>query len=861
MARRTDDPQEVYLVVHGHFYQPPRENPWLETIEREESADPYPNWNARIGDECYRRNGWASIFDDKGYIGGIINNYEYLSFNFGPTLLTWMEAEMAHTYARVLEADRLSQKERSGHGNALAQPYGHAIMPLCNERDRRTLLRWGKRDFEARFGREAEAMWLPETGIDAATVDDLINEGMTFMVLSPHQARQVRSLGRTQWTNVSGGKVDPRMPYRCFSSQDPTRHIDVFFYDGPVSHSLSFERVLDSSRQFVDKAWGAVDGNRKGAQLVHCAVDGETFGHHQRNAERALAYAFTEEAPRRGFTLTNYGEYLELHPPTHEVQLELGPNNEGTAWSCAHGVGRWYRDCGCHTGGPSHWNQKWRGPLRDAVDLVRDEAALLLEEMGAELLQDPWAARDDYIEVLLEGSADSRSQFLTRHNRDGRGLSRQVRIFKLMEMHRFSLLSQTSCGWFFNDLSGIEPVQNLKYLAHTVQIMEDLTGRNMEQRLLEVLGEAESNKAEAGTGADIYLASALPASVDARRFVAQYAITDMFCDHPEDLQLHGYHVHRMERRRFSGSPLTLTVGRVEVQHLRTTETSDLNYVLIHFGGLDFHCALRAFTGDQDFRRFTRRLEEIFDGATITELLRAVDAYFGEDYYDLPQLLPDEREQVLDSLFGDMIERFAEMYTRLYMDNHRTVNALIDSGLKVPREFRMAAEYTLSRQFNAEILAQSRSRDPDRYQRAREIVREAAHGGYKLDLSESEELFGDMLTDTVRTLAWSPSEQACRDALDLFALAESLEINLPLDRSQIMLFEMLGRKDAEASWAGFRDLLHALLERLRLVPGRRPARQTPGGTEKTETESSEEGEEAGDEAGDEAGSFEPDQPTK
>ena len=859
MARRTDDPQEVYLVVHGHFYQPPRENPWLETIQREESADPYPNWNARIGEECYRRNGWASIYDDKGYIRGIINNYEYLSFNFGPTLLSWMEAEMPHTYARVLEADRLSQKERSGHGNALAQPYGHAIMPLCNRRDRLTLLRWGKRDFEHRFGRQAEAMWLPETGIDAATVEDLIAEGMKFVILSPYQACKVRPLGRTNWTNVTAGKVDPRVAYRCFSSEDPKRFIDVFFYDGPVSHAMSFERVLDSSRQFVDKAWGAVDSNRKGAQLVHAAVDGETFGHHQRNAERALAYAFTKEAPQRGFTLTNYGEYLELHPPTQEVQLEPGPGGEGTAWSCAHGVGRWYRDCGCHTGGPSHWNQAWRTPLRDAVNLVRDEAAALLDEMGRELLEDPWGARDDYIEVLLEGSTDSRSKFLARHDRDGRGLSRQVRIFKLMELQRFSLLSQTSCGWFFNDISGLEPIQILKYLAHTVQIMEDLTGRNLEQRLLGVLAEALSNDPQAGTGADIYHNSALPSSVDTRRFVAQYAITDMFRDHPDDLQIHGFHVHRMERRRFSGGPLTLTVGRVEVQHLRTTESADLNYVLIHFGGLDFHCALRSFTGNQDFRRFTRRLEEIFDGATITELLRAVDAYFGEDYYDLPQLLPEEREQVLDSLFGDMIERFAEMYTRLYMDNHRTVNALIDSGLKVPREFRMAAEYTLSRQFNAEIRAQRRSRDPNRYHRAREIVGEAAHGGYDLDLSESEELFGEMLTDTVRTLAWSPSEQACRDALDLIALAESLEINLPVDRSQIMLFEMLRREDAEDSWAGFRDLLHALLEKLRLVPVQGKSKKGGGAEEETEPSKGDGDDQAAGHQP-EVG-FEPEQPTE
>ena len=818
MARRSDDPKQgVYLVVHGHFYQPPRENPWLEAIEREPGAAPYPNWNARISDECYRRNGWARIFDDHGGLEGIVNNYEHLSFNFGPTLLTWLEAEMPGTYARMLEADQISVRRRGGHGNALAQAYCHAILPLCNRRDRLTLIRWGQRDFAHRFGRQAEAMWLPETGIDAATVEDLISEGLKFVVLSPYQAWRVRRLQTKQWTEVRGGKVDPRMPYRIFSAADPERYIDAFFYDGPVSHSISFEKVLASSRQLVDKLWGAVDSTRGDAQLVHAAVDGETFGHHQRHAERALAYAFTDEAPARGFTLTNYGQYLELHPPTHEVQLEPGPDGEGTAWSCAHGVGRWYRDCGCHAGAPAGWDQAWRTPLRDAVDHVRDQAASLFEELGGELLADPWAARDDYVSLLLDGSPDARARFLAQHDRNGRGGSRHVRIFKLLEAQRHSLLAQTSCGWFFNDVGGLEATQNLKYLARTVQLMEDLTGRNVEPPLLELLAEARSNEPGAGNGAEIYLKRALPTAVGPQRFSAQYAITDMFHHHPDELTRYGYQIHRVESHRFASGPLTLSVGRVEVEHSRTTETADLTYVLIHFGGLDFHCAVRSFAGNQQFRAFTRRLEEIFDSATITELLRAVDAHFGETYYDLPQLLPEEREQVLDALFGDMTERFAEMYTRLYMDNRRTVSSLVDSGLKVPREFRIAAEYTLSRQLNEQVRDQRRSRDPDRYQRAREIVREAAQGGYQLDLSESEELFGEMLVDAIRALAWTPTEQACRDALDLIALAGSLQISLPRDHPQEMLYELLQREDSSSSCAGFAEQMADLVRQLRLSP--------------------------------------------
>ncbi len=812
MARRTDDPKDLYLVVHGHFYQPPRENPWLDTIEREPSAAPFPNWNARIAEECYRVNGWARIFDDHGHVLDVINNYRHLSFNFGPTLLTWLERLRPRTYARIIEADRISVEQRGGHGNALAQSYGHAILPLCNRRDRLTLIRWGKQDFESRFGRQAEAMWLPETGIDEATVEDLITEDLKFAILSPYQARRVRRMGDDRWSDVSGGSVDPRMPYRCFSKKNPERYIDLFFYDGPVSHAVSFGHALQSSRRLVDKLWGAVDASRPGPQLVHTAVDGETFGHHNRHSERALAYALEVEAERRGFTLTNYGQYLEKHPPTHEVQLEPGPNGEGTAWSCAHGLGRWTRDCGCNTGAPQGWNQRWRGPLRQAVDLVRDEASGLLEELGGGLLKDPWAARDDAVNLLLDPSGDARAAFLARHGKNGHSLTRQTRVFKLLEMQRFSLMSQTSCGWFFNDISGLEAVQVLRYLARTVHLIEDISGRNVEGRVLEVLQDARSNIPEQGTGADVYRRRVLSSVVGPRRHVAQYAITDMFRGYPQDMNLHGRQVHRIERHRLSSGPLTLLVGRVEVEDCRTTETFDLIYVLIHFGGHDFHCAVRAFPGTQEFRAFTRELRDIFGQATITELLRAVDAHFGDDYFGMPQLLAEERAEVLDALFKDMTENFAEMYTRLYMDNRRTVRALIDSGLEVPTEFRIAAEYTLSRQLNAEIWAQGRSCDQGRYERAREIVKEAAHGNYKLDLSRSEALFGEMIGGAVDALVQEPSARACRAVLDTLTLAGSLGVKPRLHSCQEELLGFVGQREA---WQSFEELMSQLLDAMKI----------------------------------------------
>jgi alpha-amylase/alpha-mannosidase (GH57 family) len=830
-----DDRHEIYLVIHGHFYQPPRENPWLEAIEREGSAHPFPNWNARIADECYATNAWARVFDPEGRVTDLVNNYLHLSFNFGPTLLSWLETQLPDTYRRILEADRLSAARRSGHGNAIAQAYGHAILPLCNDRDRRTQIRWGKRDFFHRFGREPEAMWLPETAVDLATVEDLIDEGLRYVILSPRRARRVRPIGESAWTDVSGSKIDPRRPYRLFSqrgrgallqptatveaeaARDPTRYLDVFFYDGPVSHSISFEKVLYSSHNLADKLWGAVDTSRAGPQLDHTAVDGETFGHHMRHAERALSYAFVAELPARGFRLTNYGEVLERLPPTFEVELDLGPRGEGSSWSCVHGVGRWCRDCGCNSGAPAGWNQAWREPLRRTVNLVRDEAAELFVELGDELFVDAWAARDDYVQLVLDPSTRSREQFFARHAREGGRATRQVRALKLLELQRHSLLAQTSCGWFFNDISGLEAVQVLRYAARTVQLMEELSGRKVERQLLEVLGEARSNVAELGTGADVYRQLVLPAAIDRRRIVAQYAITDMFRNYPDDAAIAGYHLQRNEARRLTSGPVTVAYGRLQVEFVRTGETSEMTYGLIHFGGHDFHCAVSPSAGVQEFRRFTERLDAIFERATITELLRAVDAHFGEAYYGLQHLLPEEREDVLDALFGHIAERFSEMYVRLYQENRRTVSALIDTGLKIPREFRMAAEYTLSRQLNREVRSHRESRDPDSYRKAQEIVAEATLRGYALDRGESEEIFGAMLGEAVRRLVAMPTQDACCEALATVGLAELLKIPLALDDAQNLLYEMLhqpGRRDA---WRPFEEMLGQLVAQLKLAP--------------------------------------------
>ena len=453
------------LVIHGHFYQPPRENPWTGEIDAEPSAAPYHDWNERIHAECYAPN---------------VNNYPHISFNFGPTLLSWLESHHRDTYLKILESDRVSAAARSGHGNAIAQAYGHAILPLCNERDRLTQVVWGLADFRFRFGREAESLWLPETAANDDVLSLLIEQGMRYVILSPEQAKR---------------KVDSSKPYVFRHKDGSGRSLSVFFYNGPLARAIAFEKALTSSRGLVNQFIRAAQSG----DLVNVATDGETYGHHFKFGDLCLSHALEVEAKQAGFWITNYGEYLDRHPAEIEVEIDNGPEGEGSSWSCVHGVGRWTRDCGCQTGGDRGYNQSWRGPLRAALNFLRDDAAAKFESVGSDLLRDPWAARNDYIDVILDPRA--RESFLTRH---ALRRSEDSRVWNLLEMQRSALLMFTSCGWFFSDLAGIETMQVMRYAARLIDLQNQLGFSPPQKRFLEMMAEAKSNNAEKGNGADIF---------------------------------------------------------------------------------------------------------------------------------------------------------------------------------------------------------------------------------------------------------------------------------------------------------------------------------------------------------------------
>ncbi len=606
-------PQTKHLIIHGHFYQPPRENPWTEEIERQEGAAPYHDWNDKITNECYLPNALSRRLDAYGRITKLLNNYEHMSFNFGPTLASYLEERFPEVHNRIVAGDRASVK-RLGHGNAIAQCYNHIIMPLASPRDRETQVRWGVRDFERRFGRAPEGIWLPETAVNDAVLAVLVEHGLRFIVLSPHQAQRIRLLegapgpakgggGSAQaktasdggWKDVSKGGIPAGFPYRCFApgakgKRDRRRFIDVFFFDAPLSTDVSFNHLLRNGDRFAEAI--EFGYQRGGGDLVVIATDGEIYGHHEPFADMAFSYLVDAAAPRHGFAITNFAAYLEGHPPAHEVELKPGPSGEGTSWSCFHGVGRWKEDCGCSTGGTPSWNQKWRAPLRAGLAALSESLGAGYEEATKPLLADPWRARDDYIDLIEERTLETASAFVRAHAARELSGEEVSRALSLLESQRNAQLMFTSCGWFFADVSGIEATQILRYAARAIELAGPGRRTGLERRLIESLKAAVSNVPGKGTGADIYAASKKSSAVGARCIAALYAVGAHLAGGDEEAAVYGHPVRPggATLRRLDGA--SIRIGTLELSSRYTLETRSFEYLLYVEGEAGFACYVR-----------------------------------------------------------------------------------------------------------------------------------------------------------------------------------------------------------------------------------------------------------------------------
>ncbi|MBK8011213.1 MAG: DUF3536 domain-containing protein [Deltaproteobacteria bacterium] len=796
----------IGIVVHGHFYQPPRENPWTGIVERQEGAEPYHDWNERIFHECYRPNAYARIVDGEGRVETIVNNYEHMSFNFGPTLLSWLEEHHSITYGKIIEADHKSALARKGHGNAIAQAYNHTILPLCSERDRVTQIHWGIGDFVHRFRRRPEAMWLPEAAADNNTLCALIDAGIKFTILSPYQAQRVRPIGSNDWRDASDGRVDPSMPYRYFHRDGSRRYLDIFFYDGPRSRAIAFENVLSSSQAFIDSLASAAGGD---GRVSSVATDGESYGHHTHFGDRSLAHALTIEAKRRGFWVTNYAEYLDQHAPTHEVEISLGPDGRGSSWSCAHGVGRWFRDCACHTGGQPGWNQAWRGPLRSALDFLRDVAAGQFETRGGEYFIDPWAARNAYIQVILDPDRN-REAFIKTHARRALSDNESFEALGLLEMQRHAMLMYTSCGWFFSDIAGIETIQILRYAGKVLDLQRDLGLPSPEPEFLARLSEARSNRKERGTGADIYRKFVEPSRIVPHRITAHVAIHLLAGQEEEvgEVAEHSFVVSDA-RIRHHGT-IALCTGRVELTSRATGRKFQHVFSALHLGGVDFHCAVSDFVSMEKFQRASDAVWEVFLTASLPKLLRASAQEFGGSReYGLEHVIANGHEQIVERIYGGLLQRFSEQYANLYSDHQRTLDMLKTAGYKLPKELLAAAEFTLSRRFEDEIRKQQESRDPEAYKRAIDIAHEVAERGYEIDRTASSRLFESMVNLLVNMAVMQPSDENLSAAIELTELTKRLQLKINLERAQEAVYEARGRLTLNDK---LRHLCHVLMVR-------------------------------------------------
>ncbi len=639
---------EKYLCIHGHFYQPPRDNPWLEAIEYQPSAIPFHDWNERVTAECYAPNTRARVHRGDGLILELINNFTFMSFNFGPTLLSWLENARPWVYEQILEGDRKSIERYNGHGSAIAQVYNHIIMPLASKRDKLTQIRWGISDFRHRFGRDPEGMWLAETAVDSGTLQIMAEEGIKFTILSPYQALKVRPLdeksGSATWQDVSGGQIDPTRAYRVRLDKKPNSHMAIFFYDGPLSRSVAYEKMLASGENFLSRIEQAFTNGQVEPKLVSIATDGESYGHHFKFGDLALSWIFHKLKGGSDINLTNYASFLELFPPKHEVVIK-----ENTSWSCAHGVDRWKSDCGCKLGSTPEWNQAWRAPLRQGLDSLSHSLAEIFEKEAGSLFKDPWEAREDYITLLLMSSDDQKREFLDRHALKTLSYEDKVKAFQLLESQRMSMFMFTSCGWFFDDISGLEATQVIKYASRAIDLVSPWDEKNLEADLLKTLAKAKSNDPAQGSGDQIYHKVIASSRMDPSRTAAHYALAGQ-TQWREGENLFSGIVKPLSQLKLEGNNFQAILGDVGILEKRIPKESRRIYLLLKKSFSDATCLVGRVDSQLDLEQLASEIRLHLSGENLSKTEELFKKMLGKvDIYSINDLIPDSRRFLIHSI--------------------------------------------------------------------------------------------------------------------------------------------------------------------------------------------------------------------
>ncbi len=764
-----------YVCIHGHFYQPPRENAWLEVIELQDSAHPYHDWNERITAECYEPNGTSRILDEEGVIKNIVNNYSRISFNFGPTLLSWMEVYAPETYEAIMEADRQSLVNFNGHGSAIAQVYNHIIMPLANRRDKETQIVWGIRDFEHRFKRKPEGMWLAETAVDTETLEILADHNIKYTVLAPRQAKAVRKIGDVEWTPVNDRSVNTTKAYRY--SLPNEKSIIVFFYEGDISQAIAFNGLLNDGKRFADRLLSTIDKDDKAPQLVHVATDGETYGHHHKHGEMALSFCLDYIEKDGNAELTNYGQFLELCPAEEEAQII-----ENSSWSCVHGVERWRENCGCNTGKPGY-HQLWRKPLRESLDWLRDHVEIIFEREAGKVVKDPWKARNEYINIILKRSDDNIKKFLKDHALSDAAPNR---ILRIMEMQRHAMLMYTSCGWFFDEISGIETAQVMQYACRVIQLANQIGEVNLETEFVTRLEAAPSNVETYKNGAVVYNKTVLPSRTNLQRVGIHFAVSSIFEDEPESLTIFNYSTSNEFFIKKEAGEQKLVLGITKVKSLVTRSEKKFAFAVIYLGK---HNIIGNISLDMEPDRFAGmqlKMVKSFEEGRLGDVIGLMQTYFGPEKYTIWHLFQDEKRKILDMISQESMAELEHSLRKSYNRDYPLINALANNNIPIPNTYRTTFEYVL----NADLVKIFLS-DKINIKEMERIVAELARWNLKIDDPRKlSRLAGESIFKELKRIGSERENVKRVQRLNrMFPLLEKFKLEPNFHKSQNLYFEI------------------------------------------------------------------------
>ncbi|MFH1619475.1 MAG: DUF3536 domain-containing protein, partial [bacterium] len=748
-----------------------------------------------------------------GRIVDIVNNYGYLNFNFGPTLLAWYERAFPRHYRRIIKA-AIESRLRLGHSNAIAQCYNHMIMPLANFRDRLTQVVWGLEDFKHRFGFRPDAMWLPETACNRDTLRLLIDHGMKYVILSPHQAEKVLAPHASSWMDVSGGSIDPKRLYIWKDRAPdgtalPSRSIAVFFYDGPLSRAVAFDGIIRDSATFADRIASCFDNASREDQVVSIATDGETYGHHHRFGDLTLSHLFRHELKKRGLVPSNFSCYLQSHPPLWEVEIKDGPAGEGTSWSCSHGTGRWKTDCDC--GKEGHWHLKWRAPLRSGMDWLSDALAAVFETESSGLFRNPWSARNAYISVLLDRSKRNVDMFLQEQCISFPDEAGRVRTLRLMEMQKNAMFMYTSCGWFFSDISRIEAVQNLMYAARAMEMASLLGHPGLEQGFLALLETAPSNVARFANGRAVYDKLAKPTAVGLEQAVNSMAILRLLSDSCSALQtvpdkpvrpgqaisagnsiFQGFLIEEMQTRREFFFGHCAEAGLVTMRDTVTGHRKAAAYLCQQAPAMFPRTIVATDDTAAKFAEISRRLDSLpSSDAGLESFLKILETSLDGRILSIRDLPYDLQANALELMKTAKAAKFQEEYAAVFSEYLPLLEEWRDLGLEPPPELKNELSLTAGHLILTAVneLASSDS------EKSLALIADTASGmrNCRLKIADESALraLGNEILRRLEELAGKPSVGKAEALLRLCAAARDAGAKDWRDEAQNILMDTLG----------------------------------------------------------------------